>query len=86
MKNRGARLGGNTGQRVLRNMGKDAFVLTRDVCDAIRRAGVDIAETPSSQRDLARIQDAFNQWHQETELPYAHLSRIAACSIGENHQ
>ncbi|MDX8411529.1 MAG: DNA-3-methyladenine glycosylase I [Mariprofundaceae bacterium] len=31
LKQRGSRLGGNTGQRFLRNVGKDTFVLSRDV-------------------------------------------------------
>jgi hypothetical protein len=26
----------------------------------------------------------LNQWHDNTGLPYAHLSRILAMSIGEN--
>ena len=43
-----------------------------------------LAEAPTSKRDLARIQEQFNAWAEETKLPYAHLSRICAMSIGEN--
>jgi 3-methyladenine DNA glycosylase Tag len=82
---RGSRLGGNTGQYFLRFIGKDGYMLSRDVVTCLRDAGLDVAERPTSKRDLARIQDQFNAWAKETKLPYAHLSRICAMSIGENH-
>jgi 3-methyladenine DNA glycosylase Tag len=82
---RGSRLGGNTGQYFLRFIGKDGFMLSRDVVTCLRDAGLDIAETPTSKRDLAKIQDQFNAWVKETKLPYTHLSRICAMSIGENY-
>jgi 3-methyladenine DNA glycosylase Tag len=82
---RGSRLGGNTGQYFLRFIGWDGFMLSRDVVTCLRDAGLDITETPTSKRDLARIQDQFNVWAKETKLPYTHLSRICAMSIGENH-
>ncbi|MCG8669513.1 MAG: DNA-3-methyladenine glycosylase I [Pseudomonadales bacterium] len=85
LKKEGSRLGGNTGQYFLRRMGKDGFVLSRDVCAALIRANVEMKESPTSQTEMKRIQAAFNQWHEESGLPYAHLSRIAACSIGENY-
>ncbi len=84
-KKQGARLGGNTGSRVLRNLGKDAYILTGDVILGLKRAGVDIQDNPTSQKDLKAVQSAFNEWHQQAGLPYAYLSRILACSIGENH-
>ncbi|MBI1194829.1 MAG: DNA-3-methyladenine glycosylase I [Gammaproteobacteria bacterium] len=86
LKKRGSRLGGHTGQWFLRYVGKDSFVTTRDVTLALRDAGVDIADDPTSQRDLKRIQAAFNAWHDETGLPYTHLSKIAAYSIGTNYE
>jgi 3-methyladenine DNA glycosylase Tag len=79
---RGSRLGGATGQYLLRFLGWDGFVISRDVSAALRDAGLDIAEAPTSKRDLAQVQAQFNVWAQETGLPYAHLSRIAAMSIG----
>jgi len=82
---RGARLGGNTGQYFLRFIGRDGFVLSRDVIAALRDSGLDIAETPTSKKDMAAIQARFNEWHAETGLPYTHLSRICAMSIGENY-
>jgi hypothetical protein len=80
---RGARLGGHTGQYFLRFIGWDGFVTSTDVVACLRDAGLDIAEKPSSKKDLGKIQDQFNAWAQETGLPYAHLSRICALSIGE---
>ena len=80
LKKRGSRLGGMTGQRVLRNMGKDTFVLTGDVARCLQRAGLDIGDNPGSKRELKLVQGCFNQWHSETSLPYSHLSRICACS------
>lgn len=82
LKKHGARLGGMSGQRVLRNMGKDTFVVTGDVTRCLIRAGLDIKPQPTSQREMKLIQDAFNHWHEESGLPYAHISRIAALSIG----
>jgi 3-methyladenine DNA glycosylase Tag len=83
---RGSRLGGATGQMLLRFLGYDAFVATKDVAACLRGAGLDIAEAPTSKRDLAKIQEQFNAWAKETGLPYRHMSLICAMSIGENYQ
>ncbi len=83
---RGSRLGGNTGQMFLRFVGWDGFVTSRDVVACLREAGLDIAEEVKSKDDLAKVQAAFNAWAKETSLPYAHLSRICALSVGENYQ
>jgi 3-methyladenine DNA glycosylase Tag len=82
---RGSRLGGRTGQYFLRFVGKDSFVTSSDVVACLRDAGLDIAESPSSKKDLLKIQNQFNAWAEETGLPFTHLSRICAMSIGENH-
>ncbi|MEZ5572179.1 MAG: DNA-3-methyladenine glycosylase I [Halioglobus sp.] len=81
MKSRGTRLGGMTGQRVLRNMGKDTFIITADVVRCLQHGGLDISDYPTSKRELKLIQDAFNQWHQESGIPYSHISRICALSL-----
>jgi 3-methyladenine DNA glycosylase Tag len=81
---RGGRLGGNTGQMLLRFLGYDGFVTSKDVVACLRDAGLDVAETPTSKRDLATIQEQFNAWAKETGLPYSWLSRICAFSAGEN--
>jgi hypothetical protein len=80
----GTRLGGNTGQYLLRWLGWDAFILSTDMVLALRDAGLDIADAPTSRKDLTTIQELMNRWASETGLPYAHLSRILAMSIGEN--
>src|SRR4029077_9324616 len=82
---RGSRLGGNTGQMMLRFLGWDGFVTSRDVVKCLRDAGLDIAETVTSKRDIAKVQAQFNAWAEETGLPYVQISRICAMSIGENY-
>jgi 3-methyladenine DNA glycosylase Tag len=82
---RGSRLGGNTGQLLLRFLGWDGFVTSRDVVACLRDAGLDVGEEIKSKRDLAKVQAQFNAWAKETGLPYVHLSRICAMSIGENY-
>lgn len=86
LKKHGSRLGGKTGQWFLRYVGKDCFVMSRDVILAIQNAGYDVANKPTSKRDLQKVQDAFNRWKDETGLSYTSLSRIAAFSIGINHE
>ena len=82
---RGSRLGGSTGQMLLRFLGWDGFVTSKDVVACLRDAGLDIAPEVKSKGDLAKVQATFNAWAKETGLPYLHLSRICAMSIGENH-
>jgi 3-methyladenine DNA glycosylase Tag len=82
---RGARLGGRTGQYFLRFIGKDAFVTSPDIVACLREAGLDIAESPTSKKDLKQIQDQFNAWAEESGLPLTHISRICAMSIGQNY-
>jgi 3-methyladenine DNA glycosylase Tag len=85
MTKRGSRLGGNTGQMFLRFVGWDGFVTSQDVVKCLRDCGLDIAEEVKSKGDLAKVQTQFNAWAEETGLPYVHLSRICAMSIGENY-
>ena len=81
MKKHGARLGGMTGQRVLRNMGVDTFVITPDVVRCLQRAGADISASPGSKREMILIQNSFNRWNDESGLPYSHISLICAISV-----
>ena len=80
----GSSLGGKTAQWFIRFTGKDGFMLTGDVITALIANGVDITDKASSQRDLKRVQEAFNEWQQQTGLPYAHLSKILSYSVGDN--
>jgi len=81
---RGSRLGGNTGQMLLRFLGWDGFVTSRDVVACLRDIGLEIAQEVKSKGNLAKVQAQFNAWAKETGLSYVHLSRICALSIGEN--
>jgi 3-methyladenine DNA glycosylase Tag len=85
LKKKGSRLGGMTGAIFLRRTGKDIYLLSRDVVLALQHAGLDIADQPTSLKDLRLIQSCFMKWHQETNFPYSHLSKIAAYSVGENY-
>ena len=84
LKKEGARLGGQTSQYFIRFIGKDSFITSTDVITALIANGVDISEKPTSQRDLKRIQAAFNDWHQESGLPMTHISSILSYTVGDN--
>ena len=81
----GSRLGGNTGQYFLRWLGWDTFIVSQDMGAALRDAGLDIAATPTSKKDLQKVQDQVNAWAAETGLSRVHISRILAMSIGKNN-
>lgn len=85
LKKNASRLGGNTGMYFIRFMGKDSFVLSQDVVGRLKASGVEVRDNPSSKKDLKLCQEAFDQWHEETGLPYTHLSRICGMSIGKNY-
>lgn len=82
---RGSRLGGATGQYLLRWLGWDTFILSKDMILALRDAGLDIGEAATSKKDLAKVQAQINIWSEATGLPRAHISRILSMSIGVNH-
>jgi hypothetical protein len=71
---------------LLRFLGWDGFVTSKDVVACLRDAGLDIAQEAKSKTDLAKVQAQFNTWAKETGLPYVHISRICAMSIGENYE
>ncbi len=83
LKKRGARLGGNTGQRVLRQIGIDSFILSPDVLQALRQADIGFYGSASSMKDMKLIQSTFNIWHKETQLSYTHMSKILSYSVGD---
>lgn len=85
LKKHACRLGGNTAMYFLRHVGKDGFILSRDVVARLRASGLEIRENPASKMELKLIQEAFNAWHEQSGLCYTHLSQIAGYSIGENH-
>ena len=81
MTKNGAHLGGNTGQRVLRMMGRDTFVLSGDVVLRLIAEGV-VAQVPKSQKDMAAVQAAFNAWAAQSGESLNNISRTLALSIG----
>lgn len=82
LKKRGSRLGGTTAQYFLRTMGVDSVIFTPDVSAALVREGV-IDKAPSSKRDFAAAQEAFNQWRAESGRPLGHISRTLAFTVGD---
>lgn len=80
LKKNGARLGGASAQYFLRMVGWDGFVLSSDVIAALQNHNL-MDATPGSQKALKQAQQVFNQWHQETKLPYAHLSKILSLTL-----
>lgn len=81
LKKRASRLGGTSAQYFLRFMGKDSFILSRDVVAALIREGV-VTTEPKSQRDLRLVQQAFNQWSEESGRPLTHISKVLAFTVG----
>ncbi|MEO1191699.1 MAG: DNA-3-methyladenine glycosylase I [Pseudomonadota bacterium] len=79
-KRRGSRLGGYTGQYLLRGIGKESFLLSPDVTAALIRAGV-IDKPATSKGALAKVQAAFNTWGAESGRGLSAMSQILARSI-----
>jgi 3-methyladenine DNA glycosylase Tag len=79
---RGARLGGATAQYFLRFAGWDAWIASGHVCAALAREGVLAKPQATSKRDLAALQAAINDYHDDSGLPRAQISRLLALSVG----
>lgn len=79
---RGNQLGGLSAPRLLRMVGKDSFVPTEDVVAALKAQGI-IDKAPTSQKDLATVQAAFNEWQQQSGWPLCQLSVMLAHTV--NH-
>lgn len=76
----GARLGGTTGQRVLRSMGKSSFVLSPSVTARLIAEGV-IDKPASSKRAMDAVQQAFNTWCAQSDRSLTEVSQVLALSI-----
>lgn len=77
----GSRLGGSTGPYVLRFMGKEGWILSRDVVARLVAEGV-VDGPPSSRKAMAAVQAAFSAWQAESGLTLTAISRVLAQSIG----
>ena len=80
LKKDGARLGGNTGPYTLRIMGKDTFLLTRDVEGYLRKTSI-ITTGKDTQSAKNASQAAFNFWHEQSGLPYCQISQCIAYGV-----
>jgi len=81
LKRRASFLGGTAGQYFLREMGKDSFVLSRDVIAALKREKV-FDGTPTSKSSRTAIQAAFNQWVDDGGKTLTRVSRVLAFTVG----
>lgn len=81
IKRRASFLGGTTGQYFLREMGKDSFILSRDVVAALLREKV-FTGSPTSKSSLADIQKAFNEWVDDGGESLTRVSRVLAFTVG----
>lgn len=75
------RLGGMSGPRFLRLCGRDTFLLTDDVIQALKLYGV-IDSAPTRKADLERINAQFVAWAGASGRPMAQVSRVLSHTVG----
>ncbi len=80
LKKEGSRLGGTTAQYALRFLGKDAWVMSRDVVARLVAEGI-IDKPPTSKRAQIAVQAAFNTWRDQSGRGLSQISRILAMSV-----
>jgi 3-methyladenine DNA glycosylase Tag len=78
----GYQLGGMSAPSFLRMVGKDTFIPTYDMVAGLNAQDI-IDRAPTSLKDLAAVQGAFNQWHAESGRPMCQLSMMLAYTV--NH-
>ncbi|MCG4455231.1 DNA-3-methyladenine glycosylase I [Pseudomonas sp. SA3-5] len=78
----GSQLGGLSAPRFLRMVGKDTFIPTDDMVAALKAQNI-IDKVPTSLKDRAAVQAAFNQWHAQSGRPLCQLSMMLAYTV--NH-
>jgi len=80
LKQRGDRLGGQTGRYFLRFTGRDTPMFSRDVVLALVAAGV-VDKEPTGKAALQITQAAFNDWRAESGRSLNDISRVLAFSV-----
>ncbi len=85
LKKRGARLGGSTGPYMLRALGIDTFLFSRDVEDYLRKHDI-VDGGLTSKKSLTAANAAFAQWHKESGRSLQEISAIVAFSWGTNNR
>ena len=83
LKRNGNRLGGNIGPYGLRAVGKDTFLLSRDVEAYLREIKI-ISTGVNTKSALAAAQAFFNDLQQQSGLSLTELSRMVAFCHGDN--
>jgi len=78
----GSQLGGLSAMRFLRMVGKDTFIPAEDVVAALKAQEI-IDKQPTSLKELAAVQAAFNTWHEQSGRSMAQLSWMLAHTV--NH-
>ena len=80
MKSGGSRIGGNTGQYAMRFMGRDSYIMSRDVVARLVAEGI-IDKQPSSKTAMKAVQAAFNTWMDQSGRSLTEISRVLAMSV-----
>jgi 3-methyladenine DNA glycosylase Tag len=80
LKKNGSRIGGATGQYAMRTMGRDSFVLSRDVTARLIAEGI-VDKTPTSKTAMRSVQAAFNTWMDQSGRSLTEISRTLAFSV-----
>ena len=80
LKKRASRMGGNSAQYYLRRMGYEAFILAPDVVKVLIAEGV-VTKKPTAKRDRQAVQEAFNQWSEESGRGLTAISRVLSLSV-----
>jgi len=66
---------------MLRSMGKDTFLMTKDVCAALVNHGFVDKISPTSQRDLKQVETVFGALRDQSGRSLCEISRILACTV-----
>ncbi len=77
---RGSRLGGATAQYSMRFIGRDGFILSRDVTARLVAEGV-IDKPATSKKAMTAVQTAFNDWMDQSGRSLTEISRVLAMSV-----
>ena len=74
-------MGGASGPRFLRALGRDTFILTPDVLATLKQHGVYTGKG-TGKRDQRSIQEHFNRWRLESGRTHAAVSMVLASATG----
>jgi 3-methyladenine DNA glycosylase Tag len=78
----GSQLGGLSAPRFLRMVGKDTFVPSDDLVAALKAQKI-VDKLPTSLKERAAVQAAFNEWHEQSGRSLCQLSVMLAHTV--NH-